>query len=292
MWSPQVSLPRFLQRSTLDLNRAPQRRGRRLFAPTPWQLVVALVTFVSLAAVNPRSAFVVFLISSPVWLYLAGLWIAIPNTDPSAHRGFLDDPQGPTPWRLVDPDLSHWGVWRAELGSRAIEVQGRGDRKLVKRFIQKIMDDWSRRSSRGGRVIRIFGELSRLGELFDDDLRSFKIYRLTLQDHLGVRRSGYFWLGEDWAEFLLVPGRHDRDWRKGSSGHVPPSHWPGRERRFTYRRPTRCGIGGLTDNGCRTEEEPCGCRRFPFRTPSGSRRFRRCACSSVVGLIVSRHRGN
>jgi hypothetical protein len=224
MWSPQVSLPRFPRESTSDRDRASQRRGRRFFAPVPvpLQLVVALIVVVAIAAIDLSSAFLVLLCLLPFGLYLAALRIATPKTDPSGHRGFLDDPQGPTSWRLVDPDLSHWGVWRAELRKRGPEVQRRGDRKLVKKFIRTIMEDWSRRSSRGGHVIRIFGELSRLGELFDEDLRSYKVYHLTLRDHFGVRRSGYFWLGEDWAEFQLVPNRGDRDWREMHVRSIDP----------------------------------------------------------------------
>jgi hypothetical protein len=122
-----------------------------------------------------------------------------------------------TPWRLCDPTSSHWGLWRADLPFLPHELESAHGRALVKKYIQKLMDDWSRTSARGGSAIRIFGELSRTRGPFGDDRPGCKVYRITLLDASEVRRTGWLRLGPNWVEFQLVPGRGERELSRGVS---------------------------------------------------------------------------
>jgi len=53
------------------------------------------------------------------------------------RRDPFDEPCHPTPWRLCDPGLSHWGVWPADLGRLPPEMAGFGDQPQVEKYIHK-----------------------------------------------------------------------------------------------------------------------------------------------------------
>ncbi len=122
------------------------------------------------------------------------------------------DSVGTTPWRLCDPALSHWGLWRADLGPLPPEVEGFRNRAVVKKYIQKLLDDWALRSARGGRAIRIFGELTRSRGPFEDDSPGSKVYRITLKDDDKTRRTGWLRLGTGWVEFQVERSRREPGW--------------------------------------------------------------------------------
>ena len=109
----------------------------------------------------------------------------------------------PVPWRLCDPQLSHWGVWRAELEQLPEAIEGFRNRKQVKQFIRTIMSDWSTRSARGGWVVRISKPVPPTKSPFEDGLNALEMYRITLEDHLEHRSTGWLRFGEGWVEFQL-----------------------------------------------------------------------------------------
>ncbi len=121
---------------------------------------------------------------------------------------------GVTPWRLCDPGFSQWGVWRADLRRIPPEVENFRDRAVVKKFIQKLLDDWTRGSPSDGRAIRIFGEITRSRGPFDDDPPGCKLYQITLQGDDGVRRTGWLRLGPGWVEFQLVRKGPRPEWHR------------------------------------------------------------------------------
>ncbi len=184
--------------------------------------MVAFVAWLVVAAFDPSNAVVVLMSFSPVWIYLGWLRFRAWRDEFCVRLGSPNDATSaaPTPWRQVDAEFSDWGVWRANLGSLACKIQRFHDPNLERKYILRIMNDWTRRSPRGGRVIRIYGalvptldlfvELSR-GRRLVDVPRRYKVYRLMLEDHLGVRRFGFLWLGDDWAEFKLIRSRNDRE---------------------------------------------------------------------------------
>jgi hypothetical protein len=127
----------------------------------------------------------------------------------------------PTPWRLVDPTLSHWGVWRAELRRMPVEINRfRANHRQVQEYIQKLLGDWSWKSARGGGVVHISRPVAPASSPFGDGPKGWKAYRVTLDDGL-VRRTGWLRLGAGWAEFQLQ--RNAADWLISDAlGEVAP----------------------------------------------------------------------
>jgi len=125
------------------------------------------------------------------------------------RRDPFGEPSHPTPWRLCDPGLSHWGVWRADLGQLPLEIAAFGDQSQVETYIHKLLDDWSFRSARGGRVVRISKPVSPKVSPFGDGPRGWKVYRITLEDSV-QRRTGWLRFGAGWMEFQLQRNEAER----------------------------------------------------------------------------------
>jgi len=124
-------------------------------------------------------------------------------------RDPFDEPSRPTAWRLCDPRLSHWGVWRADLGQLPPQIAGFGDHRQVERYIHKLLEDWSQKSARGGRVVRISKPVSPKLSPFGDGPRGWKVYRIALEDS-ELRRTGWLRFGAGWAEFQLERNETER----------------------------------------------------------------------------------
>jgi hypothetical protein len=144
----------------------------------------------------------------------------------AASRGF--GPEGPvTRWRLCDPQLSHWGVWRADLGRFPPEIDGFRSRRAVKEFIRKVLLDRTRTSARGnGLLQRVKAMPSELSP-FGDGPKGWKVYRVFLEDG----DTGWFRFGAGWVEFqlsrkptdaVLLLGDSSREVLKGNSRR--PTH--------------------------------------------------------------------
>jgi hypothetical protein len=213
MLSRQVPQERRIRRSISHL-RLSAGRVRLFYLIGP---IVVLFPFVTLlffwvatlenAAINIAiPAILLLLVSLVECVALPAFKTAGVSPDLQSETG------GVTPWRLCDPGFSHWGVWRADLGRIPPEVENFRDRALVKEYIQKLLDDWTRRSPGGGRAIRIFGELTRSRGPFDDDPSGCKVYQITLEGDDGARRTGWLRLGPGWVEFQLARNRRGHDW--------------------------------------------------------------------------------
>src|SRR5262249_20166022 len=77
-------------------------------------------------------------------------------------------------------------------------------RTLVKNYIQKLLDDWTRGTPRDFRAVQIFGEVTRFRGPFDDDPPGCRLYLITLEDHAKRRRTGWLRLGSGWVDSQLV----------------------------------------------------------------------------------------
>lgn len=139
------------------------------------------------------------------------LWVTLRF---SAARKLIDNvfpvPPPRTPWRLVDPRLSHWGVWRADIGRLPVEIGTfRYDHRQVKAYIRKLLDDWSFRSARGGGVVEISRPVAPILSPFGDGPKGWRVYRITLDDGT-ARRTGWLRLGAGRVEFQLQPNPDER----------------------------------------------------------------------------------
>jgi hypothetical protein len=144
--------------------------------------------------------------------FLLMLWLALRAS--AAFKPLDNSPPhspSPTPWRLIDPSLSHWGVWRADLGRLAIETAGpRANHRQIKAYIRTLLDDWSRRSARGGRVVEISRPVTPLRSPFGEGPNGWKVYRIALDDGL-LRRTGWLRFGRGWVEFQLQRHPSERE---------------------------------------------------------------------------------
>jgi hypothetical protein len=131
------------------------------------------------------------------------VWLALRA---SAALEPVDDafpqPTPKTPWRLVDPEFSHWGVWRADLGRLPAEVAEFRNGRRVKAYIHELLRDWSFRSARGGEVVRISRGVSRALNSLGDCPAGRNAYTITLDDG-DLRRTGLLRFGPACVEFQL-----------------------------------------------------------------------------------------
>ncbi len=217
MWSPEVPTERSDRTSTFSLLRWADGLGASHVRAPSFYLLLAFAGWLSLGIAGPNTvaSVLAFLATAAVTFLI--VWSAHPVASPKVQvpTHFWSDPHFTTPWRLCDPTLSHWGLWRADLPRLPDDLESAHGRPLVKKYIQKLMDDWSRRSARGGSAIRIFGELSRTRGPFGGDRPGGKVYLITLLDASEVRRTGWLRLGPDWVEFQLVPDRRERNLHRG-----------------------------------------------------------------------------
>lgn len=112
-----------------------------------------------------------------------------------------------TTWRLRDPQLSDWGVWRAEIVSYPHGVEGFGDDKLVGKYVCSLIRDWSIRSGwpyLGCRVRQVSRAAPGVTGTFPIVSESEALYSVTLDIHEVLKRA---WLrfGDGFAEFQLEP---------------------------------------------------------------------------------------
>ena len=96
-----------------------------------------------------------------------------------------------TPWRLCDPEFSHWGLWRADLGRFPPAIDGFRHRPRVKAFIRTALADWSSRTARGGGVVRAVKEVPPVLSGFGDGPKGWKVFIVAFE-HGG---SGWFRFG-------------------------------------------------------------------------------------------------
>ncbi len=180
---------------------------RWVLAPLLSLLFLAAIALVIAMAIEvPHHAIAM---SVPVGFCMM-LWVALRfSAAPAPVDEVFPAPPVRTPWRLVDPRLSHWGVWRAELGRLPVGVAGFRDDRQVKAYIHKLLDDWSFRSARGGYPVKISRPVSPWLSPFGDGPKGWKVYRVTLEDEV-MRRTGWLRLGAGWAEFQLQPDPTER----------------------------------------------------------------------------------
>jgi hypothetical protein len=95
------------------------------------------------------------------------------------------------------------------LGRLPPEIAGFGDQRQVETYIHKLLDDWSLKSARGGRVVRISKPVSPKLSPFGDGPRGWKVYRITLEDSV-LRRTGWLRFGAGWVEFQLQRNEAER----------------------------------------------------------------------------------
>jgi hypothetical protein len=96
---------------------------------------------VGLTIGHPLLAFGLSMLGVVLSLFLAQ-WFSssIENTrsDPFALR-----PR--TPWKLCDPELRNYGVWRADFEPGSLDVAGLDDPTCVPQDIERLITDWSHR---------------------------------------------------------------------------------------------------------------------------------------------------
>jgi hypothetical protein len=215
MWPLQVPDLRRIRRSIFHLLRLAGRLGPFYFvAPIMVLFPFLALVFGEIWTLENGPMIIAILAAVPVitFLLLSVALATFKGADLPADLQFEN--LGVTPWRLCDPGFSHWGIWRADLGRLPPEVENFRDRTIVKQYIQKLLDDWTRRSPWGGRTIRIFGEITRSRGPFEDDPPGCKLYQITLQDEDEERRTGWLRLGPGWVEFQLVRIGPDPGWNR------------------------------------------------------------------------------
>jgi len=125
----------------------------------------------------------------------------------SSPHAQADDPLADhyprTTWRLTDPQLWKWGVWRAEIKSVPPGIDGFGDHRLVEEYVRGLISDWSFRSGYFGcRVLRVFPVSPRTTCPLPFVPEWRKVYRVTLG--VGeVLEHGWMCFGDGFAEFQL-----------------------------------------------------------------------------------------
>jgi hypothetical protein len=135
------------------------------------------------------------------------------NPDSDAEAGAFGPDRPVTPWRLCDPQLSHWGVWRADLGRFPPEIDGFRNRRAVEEFIRKVLLDRTRTSARGNAPVRRIKAMPLETSPFGYVPNGWKVYRVFLEDG----DSGWFRFGAGWVEFQLSRNPTDPMLR----GHIP-----------------------------------------------------------------------
>jgi len=134
-----------------------------------------------------------------------------------------------TTWRLLDRNLSTWGVWRGEIASYPPGVEGFGDHRMVENYVCDLIRDWSFRSGwpySGCRVRQVSLAAPGMTGTFPVVAGSEMIYSVTLAvgDDL---KPGWMRLGDGFAEFQLDP----EPWSQSIPADVDPRN------RVIRRRP-------------------------------------------------------
>jgi hypothetical protein len=144
------------------------------------------------------------------FVFLATIWIACilvmltasaasKQAERDVDADAFNPPVAAMPWRLCDPELSHWGVWRADTGRFPPEIDGFKDSRRVAEFIREALVHWRQKSARGGSVIqRVQSVPSELGP-FGSSAEGWKVCRVTFDDG----SDGWFRFGAGWVEFQL-----------------------------------------------------------------------------------------
>jgi hypothetical protein len=168
--------------------------------------LTSIATVIAMALEVPRYA----IFASVPAGFLLMLWVALrlssghnPPDDPSTEE------RRPIPWRLLDRSSFHWEVWRADLGRLPPEVEGFRNHREVKAYIRKLVRDWSQKSARSGRVVRISRPISPALSPFQDGFLRGKLYRVTLDDGY-QRQTGCMRIGANWVEFHIEPSESER----------------------------------------------------------------------------------
>jgi hypothetical protein len=136
-------------RNSSDNDRLSYQRSMRLFRFTLRWVMAPMLTLMFLASIvlvvaaaiqGPVYAITAMSVSAA---FLLMLWVAFSSAEEKADENVFPEPILRTPWRLVDPHLSHWGVWRAELGRLPDEIAECKNKRQVDVFIHKLLQDWS-----------------------------------------------------------------------------------------------------------------------------------------------------
>ncbi len=185
----------------------------RLPRKPPWYRLVLLPVIPVLAALALILAIdngihpLVILGSVPIVALLV-LMAAMALSAPDAGGDVLLPQLEPkTTWRLLDRNLSTWGVWRAEIESYPPGVEGFGDDMLAGKYVCDLIRDWSFRSGwpyLGCRVRQVFRAAPGVTGTFPSVSESEAIYRVTL-DIREVIKHGWMRFGDGFAEFQLEP---------------------------------------------------------------------------------------
>jgi hypothetical protein len=173
--------------------------------------------------VSPRAALPVF-----VFMVATLLYTLRPSTGtyPSIIVGFLsvclspwlfargasegedtlmpeDYPQ--TNWRLCDPQLSTWGVWRTEIEYDPSVIDGTGDFRVIRESIHGLIRDWSFRSGwpyLGCRVLHVARTDARTAGPFSFAPELSNVYQITLGVGQG-RERGWIRFGDGFVELQM-----------------------------------------------------------------------------------------
>jgi hypothetical protein len=207
---PPVPGQRRIRQSGFDQLHSAGRAGL-YYSLVPGALAFAFIAYLccGIVAIYNGANVVVVLATMPVITSLLLAFAYAASAGDHVAPDALSDCGDTTPWRLSD-GYSDWGLWRAEIGKLPAGVDDSSNRELVRKYIYKLLNDWTRRSHGGGRAVRIF-EITRFHGPFDDDPPGCRVYVITLEDHDEKRRVGWLRLGHGWVDFQLVPnGRAQR----------------------------------------------------------------------------------
>jgi hypothetical protein len=109
------------------------------------------------------------------------------------------------PWRLHDPMLSTFGLWRAEVRSHPLGLDEFEDRKQVGRYAASLLRDWSLRAGYPfyhSRVLRVSKADPKEGSPFGTRPESGTVFRVIL-DAGTWRYPGWIRFGDRFVEFQL-----------------------------------------------------------------------------------------
>jgi hypothetical protein len=112
-----------------------------------------------------------------------------------------------TTWRLCDPQLSTWGVWRTEIARDLPGIDGTGDFRVIRESIRGLIRDWSFRSGwpyLGCRVLHVARTDPRTAGPFSFVPELSKVYQITLGVGQG-RERGWIRFGDGFVEIQLEP---------------------------------------------------------------------------------------